>query len=50
MKQFIKLKNGGLQKILGRIQSVISIYGKGIRNNVIHLIVPNYVKVVYQDF
>ena len=38
VKQFIKLKNGGLQKILGRIQSVISIYGNGIRNNGIHLI------------
>ena len=37
-KQFIKLKHGGLQKTLGRIQSVISIYGNGIRNNGIHLI------------
>ncbi len=36
--QFKNLKNGYLKKILGNIQSVIAIYGNGIRNNGIHLI------------
>lgn len=38
VKQFQKLKNGLAQKLIGKIQSVIIIYGNGIRNNGIHLI------------
>ena len=48
VRQFNNLKNGYLNKLLGNIQSIIVIYGNGIRNNGIHMI--DFLRFLFEKY